>query len=54
MNEAKIMKDLNSPYIIKYERSFVQKTKLYIVMEYCSKGDLAKFIKAQMGKPIKE
>ncbi len=47
------MKNLNSPYIVKYYNSFTEKNKLFIVMEYCPRGDLAKFIKSQLGKPIK-
>jgi NIMA (never in mitosis gene a)-related kinase len=48
------MKEINSPYIVKYVDSFVESSKLFIVMEHCAKGDLCKYIKAQMGKPIKE
>ena len=54
MNEAKILKDLDSPYIVKFYDSFTDKTVLNIIMEYCSGGDIASFIKGQMGKPVKE
>ena len=47
MNEVKIMKNIDSQYIVKYKQS-------YICMEYCSGGDLAQFLKAQMGKPVAE
>jgi len=52
MNEVKIMKNIDSQYIVKYKQSFIEKEKLYICMEYCSGGDLAQFLKAQMGKPV--
>jgi NIMA (never in mitosis gene a)-related kinase len=54
MNEVKIMKNINSPYIVKYFQSFIEKEKLYICMEYCSGGDLAQYMKGQMGKPLPE
>ena len=54
MNEVKIMKNIDSQYIVKYKQSFIEKEKLYICMEYCCGGDLAQFLKAQMGKPVAE
>jgi NIMA (never in mitosis gene a)-related kinase len=48
------MKEINSSYIVQFFSSFVEKSKLYIAMEYCSKGDLSTFIRSQLGKPIKE
>lgn len=54
LNEAKIMKNIQSPYIVKYFNSFIEKEKFYICMEYCSGGDLAQFLKGQMGKPVNE
>jgi NIMA (never in mitosis gene a)-related kinase len=54
MNEAKIMKHVESPFIVKYFQSFVDRDKFYICMEYCSGGDLAQFLKGQMGKPLNE
>ena len=51
-NEINILSHINHPNIIKYyesfiqnENSFSQKEKLYIVMEYCEKGDLRQLIK---------
>jgi serine/threonine protein kinase len=46
------MKNVNSPYVVKYYLSFTEKEKLYIAMEYCSGGDLCQFLKGQMGKPL--
>lgn len=54
MNEAKIMKEINSDYIVKYFQSFIDKEKFYICMEFCSGGDLAQLLKGQMGKPLNE
>lgn len=45
---------MNSPYIVKHFNTFIVKSSLHIVMEYCPKGDLAAFLKAQMGKSLKE
>jgi NIMA (never in mitosis gene a)-related kinase 1/4/5 len=52
MNEAKIMRTVNSPYIVKYLQSFTEKEKLYIAMEFCSGGDLSQYLRGQMGKPL--
>lgn len=52
LNEAKIMKNIASPYIVKYFHSFTEKEKFYICMEYCSGGDLSQLLKGQMGKPL--
>ncbi len=38
--EILVLKQLDSPFIVKYHDSFVEKTWLCIVMEYCPKGDL--------------
>lgn len=54
MNEVKIMKNIDSEYVVKYFQSFVEKEKLYICMEYCSGGDLAQYLRGQMGKPLPE
>lgn len=54
LNEAKIMRNISSPYIVKYLQSFTEKDNFYICMEYCSGGDLSQALKAQMGKPLSE
>lgn len=54
MDEGKILKEVNSPFIVKHFNTFIHKSTLNIVMEYCPKGDLTGYMKAQMGKPLKE
>lgn len=53
MEEGKILREMNSLYIVKHFNTFIIKSNLHIVMEYCPKGDLAGYMKAQMGKPLK-
>jgi NIMA (never in mitosis gene a)-related kinase len=45
-NEINILKELNHPNIVKQYETFTDdsNSKLYIVMEYCEKGDLDKLI----------
>jgi NIMA (never in mitosis gene a)-related kinase len=45
--EIMVLKQLDSPYIVKYHDSFVDKSWLCIVMEYCPEGDLQKRIQSQ-------
>jgi NIMA (never in mitosis gene a)-related kinase len=45
--EIEVLKQLDSPYIVKYHDSFIEKSWLCIVMEYCEGGDLQKLIQAQ-------
>ncbi len=40
LNEATILSKLDNPYVVKYYDSFIDKTILCIVMEYCENGDL--------------
>ena len=42
-NEIKILESINSPYIIKLYNYFYIGTVLYLVMEYCSDGDLTNY-----------
>ena len=46
VSEVNIIRELRSPFIVKYYDRIVDKvsTKLYIIMEYCSGGDLGKLI----------
>ncbi len=41
--EVNILKDLNHPNIVKYYDRIIDKdqAKIYIVMEYCEKGDMS-------------
>ena len=43
-NEAKILKQLDCKYIVKYYDSFEENNTLNIVMEYCQNGDLSTYI----------
>lgn len=54
LNEAKILGALESPYIVKYYDSFLEKNNLNIVMEFCEGGDISKYIKSHLGKTIEE
>ena len=40
MKEVNVLKRLDHPNIIKYHDYFIFESYLYIVMEYCEKGDL--------------
>ena len=46
-NEAKILSQIQSNYIVKYYESFVNEDALNIVMEYCDSGDLSEFIESK-------
>ena len=43
--EIEVLRKLDSPYIVKYHDSFVEKSWLCIVMDYCPEGDLQNKIK---------
>ena len=43
-NEAEILSSLNNKYIVKYYESFYLSQNIYIVMEYCEKGDLCTYM----------
>jgi NIMA (never in mitosis gene a)-related kinase 2 len=47
VSEVNILRELRSPFIVKYQDRIVDKprTRLYIIMEYCGGGDLSGFIK---------
>ena len=44
-DEIEVLRKLDSPYIVKYHDSFVEKSWLCIVMDYCPEGDLQNKIK---------
>ena len=58
VSEVNILRELRNPFIVRYYDRIVDKasTRLYIVMEYCSGGDLGKVIKHQKreGKYVDE
>jgi len=39
-----MMSQINHKYITRYIDSFVTGSKLYLIMEYCEKGDLANYL----------
>ena len=46
VSEVNILRDLRNPFIVKYQDRIVDKpsTTIYIIMEYCSGGDLSRII----------
>ena len=44
-NEAAALKKINSLYVVKCYDHFVENSKMYIVMKYCSHGTLRDLIK---------
>ncbi|KAA6387700.1 MAG: putative CAMK family protein kinase [Streblomastix strix] len=44
LNEVKIMEQMQSQFIVQYYGCYTKENKLFIVMEYCLKGDLQKYI----------
>ena len=49
-NEAEILSSLNNKYIVKYYESFQSGQNIYIVMEYCEKGDLCTYMSERQKK----
>lgn len=54
VNEVQILASLRNPYIVKYYESFVDRSHLNIVMEYCEGGDLDSYIKKHVNRLIPE
>jgi len=54
LNEVKILKSLENPYVVKYYDSFIERDQLNIIMEYCEGGDLSQYIKSHTGKQVAE
>ncbi|KAL0222739.1 hypothetical protein P9112_002129 [Eukaryota sp. TZLM1-RC] len=56
LKEANLLRALEHPYIVRFIDSFVHEetNSLCIVMAYCQKGDLYKFLKARKGKHLAE
>ena len=50
--EIELLATLESAYIVGYYDSFIEDTKINIIMEYCQHGDLQSYIKRQNGKPF--
>lgn len=47
VNEVNILRELDNEYIVRYKDRIIDKAKqrIYIVMEYCEHGDVARLIK---------
>ena len=43
--EIELLGELDSPYIVGYFDSFIEDTKINIIMEYCQNGDLQSYLK---------
>ena len=50
--ESEILNELNSPYIVKIFGTFQNRSKIFMVLEYLSKGNFATFLKNNY--PLKE
>ena len=54
INEVKLLASVNSNNVVQYFDSFVESDVLYIVMEYCDKGDLKQLLKRRKSKTTNE
>ena len=45
--EVDLLQSLNHPNIVAFQESFSTRNTIYLIMEYCSGGDLAQYLKAQ-------
>ena len=50
--ESQILSELNSPFIVKIHGSFLSKEKIYLILDYLSKGNFAAFLRLNF--PLKE
>jgi NIMA (never in mitosis gene a)-related kinase len=53
INEVDILAKMDSPFVVRYFDSFIDRNCLHIVMEFCNKGDLQKMIKRAEKKELK-
>ena len=47
LTERKIMSEINHPFIVKLHFAFQSPLKLFLVMDYCAGGDLAKCLQQE-------
>jgi serine/threonine protein kinase len=40
IGEVQLLASVGSPYVVRFEDSFIEEGSLHILMEYCAKGDL--------------
>ncbi|XP_034041958.1 serine/threonine-protein kinase Nek2-like [Thalassophryne amazonica] len=52
IQEVNLLKELDHPNIVQYVDHFIEKNKVYVVMEYCEGGDLASLIKCCIKKSL--
>lgn len=52
--EIELLAELDSIYVVGYLDSFIEDTKINIIMEYCQNGDLQSYIKKQNNKLFSE
>ena len=48
------MSKVSCQYVVRYYDSFVNRDSINIIMEYCENGDVGKFLKKQMNRPLDE
>ena len=53
-NEVRVLASLSSPYVTRYFDSFMEDTKLHIVMEFCTMGTLHGYLKGRKGMLVPE
>ena len=45
IKEVQLLAEMDSPYIVRYFDSFIDKDSLHIVMEHCERGDLSRHLR---------
>lgn len=50
VNEVSVLSKLSHPFVVRYVEAVEQPDRIFIVMEYCSGGDLGKYIKKLLDK----
>ncbi|CAD7697301.1 unnamed protein product [Ostreobium quekettii] len=50
LNEARLMENLRHPNVVEYTESWCEAECLYIVMEYCTGGDLGRVLRERGGR----
>ena len=54
VREASMLAKINSPYIVHCIDSFLEDNHLFLVTEYCNKGNLESYIENQFDEPLTE
>ena len=54
LNEISLLASIESPHVVKYFDSFMEKNKLYLITEYCERGDIYHHLSMQMNIPLNE